>query len=171
MNRLQAVTNIRQGAGGDDRHRILDEGLLHFLTELGNLQLTTVDILAGIGTAVHGTKALLELRVIILFFVFGVGVIGVGISVLSLFCPREQTAQIVGHALRLLVVVIVHIFRHVLPPWLVVVTFIHAAAQSTRPRTFTERKTLSSRQRRRVFQVPEIALKEEGSVLRYATVD
>ena len=143
VNGLQAVAHIGKGARGDDRHRILNEGLLHFLAELGDLQLAAVDILPGSGAALYRAKALLEFFLIIFFFVVRIGIIGVGIPVLPLLRTSKQTAQIVGHALRLLVIVIVHILCHVLPPWLVVVTFIHAAFLSTCLKTSSRKSHFS----------------------------
>ena len=98
MHRLQAIAHVRQGARRDDRHRVLDERLLHLAAKLRNLELAAVDILAGRGTTVDFAKALLELGVVILFFVLGVGVIGIRIAVLTLLGAGEQALQIVGHA-------------------------------------------------------------------------
>ena len=69
VNRLEAVADIRQGAGGDDRHRVLDEGLLHLAAELADLQRAAVHIRAGVLAAVVGAKTLLELLVVILVLV------------------------------------------------------------------------------------------------------
>ena len=98
MHRLQAVAHVRQGARRDDRHRILDKRLLHLATELRNLELAAVDILAGRGTTVDFTKTLLELAVVILFLVIiDIGVIGVRVAVLALLSTGKQALQIAGH--------------------------------------------------------------------------
>lgn len=98
VHRLQAVAHVRQGARRDDRHRILDKRLLHLATELRNLELAAVDILAGRGTTVDFTKTLLELAVVILFLVIiDIGVIGVRVAVLALLSTGKQALQIAGH--------------------------------------------------------------------------
>ena len=98
VHRLQAIAHVRQGARRDDRHRVLDERLLHLAAKLRNLKLAAVDVLAGRGTTVDFAKTLLELGVVILLFVLGVGVIGIRVAVLTLLGAGEQALQIVGHA-------------------------------------------------------------------------
>ena len=67
--------------------------MLHLATELRNLELAAVDILAGRGAAIDFAKALLELGVVF----FGIGVIGVRIAVLALLSTGKQALQIIGH--------------------------------------------------------------------------
>ena len=47
MHRLQTVTHIRQGAGDDDTHRIVDIGILHLTCEIyrNNLPLAKIHTL------------------------------------------------------------------------------------------------------------------------------
>ena len=98
VNRLQAVAHVRQGARRDDRHRILDERLLHLTAELRDLELSAVDILTGRGTTVDFAKALLELAVVFFLVIIGIGVIGVRIAVLALLSTGKQAFQIIRHA-------------------------------------------------------------------------
>ena len=155
VDRLEAVAHVRQSARGDDRHGVLDEGLLHLATELADLQRAAVHIRAGVLAAVVGAEALLELTVVVLFLVIiGIGVIGVRIAVLALLSTGKQALQIVGHtgvAGLAHTLVIVDIVCHVTSSWFA--------------------WSISSLPRRRLSQVPQIRSKEEGSVLGYATDD
>ena len=94
-------------------------------------------------------------QVVILFLVLvGIGVVGIGVAVLALLGAGEQALQIVRHAgVAGLVhtLVIVDIVCHVTSSWFA--------------------WSISSLPRRRLFQVPQIRPKEEGSVLGYATDD
>ncbi|VWM13599.1 Uncharacterised protein [Collinsella intestinalis] len=113
VNRLEAVADIRQGAGGDDRHRVLDEGLLHLAAELADLQRAAVHIRTGVLAAVVGAKALLELLVVILVLVgLGVRVVRGGVVLVG---ASEQALEVLGHTLGrgpLLELVVVHIVSH-----------------------------------------------------------
>ena len=71
--------------------------MLHLATELRNLELAAVDILAGRGATIDFAKALLELTVVVLFLIIGIGVIGVRIAVLALLSTGKQALQIIGH--------------------------------------------------------------------------
>ena len=111
---LEAVADIGQGAGGDDRHRVLDEGLLHLAAEFADLQRAAVDVSAGVLAAIVGAEALLEVLVVILFLV-GLGV-GVVPAVLVLRGAGEQALEVLGHALGCtleLALVVVHVVSHV----------------------------------------------------------
>ena len=128
--------------------------MLHLATELRNLELAAVDILAGRGAAIDFAKALLELGVVFFLIIIGIGVIGVRIAVLALLSTGKQAPQIVGHAGvagLAHALVIVDIVCHVTSSWFA--------------------WSISSLPRRRLFQVPQIRSKEEGSVLGYATDD
>jgi len=119
-----------------------------------NLELAAVYILAGRGATVDFAKALLELTVVFFLIIIGIGVVGVRIAVLALLSTGKQALQIVGHAgIAGLVhtLVIVDIVCHVTSSWFA--------------------WSISSLPRRRLFQVPQIRSKEEGSVLGYATDD
>ena len=71
--------------------------MLHLATELRNLELAAVDILAGRGAAIDFAKALLELGVVFFLIIIGIGVIGVRIAVLALLSTGKQALQIIGH--------------------------------------------------------------------------
>ena len=83
VNGLQAVANVRQGARGDDRHGVLDEGLLHLAAELADLQGAAVNVFAGCLAAIYRAKALLQLLVIFFFLVrIGVRVVGRSVAII-----------------------------------------------------------------------------------------
>ena len=115
VHRLEAVAHVRQGAGGDNRHRVFDEGLLHLLAELRDLQRAAVDVLAGALSTVDDAEALLELLIVVLLVVLGLG-IGVVPRLLALLGTSQQALQVVGHARRLLraQLLVIHIVSHVL---------------------------------------------------------
>ena len=116
VNGLQAVANVRKGAGGDDRHGVLDEGLLHLAAELADLQGSAVDVFAGGLAAVYRAKALLQLLVIFFLLVrVGVRVVGRGLAII--LGAGQQALQIVGQARGLVAAnLVVHIVCHVRPP-------------------------------------------------------
>ena len=114
VHRLQAVAHVRQGACRDDRHRVLDEGLLHLAAELRDLELSAVDVLAGCLATLDGTEALLELAVVLGLVVLAFGFhIDVGLGIVALLGACQQPLQIVRHALARGLLVIVHIVCHV----------------------------------------------------------
>ncbi len=47
LDGLEAVADVRQGAGHDDRHGVLEEGLLHLGGHVGGLEGTAVDVGEG----------------------------------------------------------------------------------------------------------------------------
>ena len=105
MNRLEAVAHVREGAGGDDGHGVLDEGLLHLRAELADLQRAAVDVrLAGVLAARVGTKALLELLVVGVLVLLGV-LLDVDVGAVVSLGAGEQAPQVLGHALGVVVLV------------------------------------------------------------------
>ena len=99
-------------------------------------------------------KTIAIVGVILFLVIIGIGVIGVRIAVLALLSTGKQALQIVGHAGvagLAHTLVVVDIVCHVTSSWFA--------------------WSISSLPRRRLFQVPQIRSKEEGSVLGYATDD
>ena len=104
VDRLQAVADVREGARGDDGHGVLDEALLHLGPKLADLELATVDVgLAGVGAARVGAEALLELLVVRVVLALGV-VLDVDVLPVLALGAGEQAAEVVGHALVVLLV-------------------------------------------------------------------
>ena len=96
MNWLQAVSDVREGASRDDRHRILDEGLAHLVAELLDLEGATKLVgLAGVGAGAGLAKLLLELAVIVVVLVIVALDVDVGALVVGLGAV-EQAPQVLG---------------------------------------------------------------------------
>ena len=122
VHRLQAVSDVGQGARGDDRHRVLDEALAHLAAELAYLEGAAVLVgHAGVGAAAGLAKLLLELAVVLVVIGVVVGLdVDVGALVVGLGAVEEapevlrQVGRVAGTlgAEPLLVVVRVVVVCH-----------------------------------------------------------
>ena len=107
VDRLQTIANVRQSTSGNDRHRVLDEGLAHLMTKLADLERSAVLVhLARVGSAASGAKLLLELAVILLLGL----VVRLNVDVGAVILGRgaiKQALEVVGQVRPSLVVGVV----------------------------------------------------------------
>ena len=115
MDRLQAVADIRQGAGGNDRHRVLDEGLAHLVAELLDLERAAVLVgLAGVHAGAGVAEFLLELAVVIVVrIVAGLGLVVDVRALVRRLGAVEQAPEVLRQGLavarRAVVVLVCHL--------------------------------------------------------------